>query len=85
MRIRSQQLIDGASYGPDALQAICKAFDAAWDQIEWAYGTDPEVTEAGRLKLANILLSIANEESRDVAALKRAALERMVPRRRRRG
>jgi len=31
--MRAKQLIDGASFGPDALRAIGEAFDAAWDEI----------------------------------------------------
>lgn len=65
------------SFGPDALKTIGEAFDGAWAEIEDAYGTDPAVIEAGRFKLANTLLSIANNETRDVEALKSAALRRM--------
>ena len=39
---------------------------------------DPLAVEAARLKLADALLSIANEDSRHVEVLKRAALQRMA-------
>lgn len=31
--MRARQLIDGASFGPDALKAIVEAFDQAWSEI----------------------------------------------------
>jgi hypothetical protein len=75
--MRARQLIDGAAFGPEALKAIGEAFDAAWADIADTYGKDPLQIEAARLKLANALLSIASEDSRDVEVLRRAALERM--------
>jgi hypothetical protein len=76
--MRARELIDGASFGPDALKAIGQAFDAAWDEIAANFGNDPTETECARLKLANAVLSIANEDSRDVDVLKNAALQRMA-------
>ena len=76
--MKSRQLIDGASYGPETLRAVGKAFDLAWTEIAGNFGEDPSEIEAARLWLARAMLSIADEESRDVAALKQAALERMA-------
>jgi len=76
--IKARQLIDGACFGPDALKAIGAAFDAAWAEICNNFGDDPIDVEKARLRLANALLSIANEESRDVEVMKRAALQRMA-------
>ena len=76
--MRARQLIDGASFGPDALKAIGAAFDAAWADISGRFGTNPVAIEAARLKLANAVLSVASEDSRDVEALKRGALQVMV-------
>jgi hypothetical protein len=33
-----RQLIDGASFGPDALKAIGEAFDATWAAISANFG-----------------------------------------------
>jgi hypothetical protein len=74
----ARQLIDGASFGPEALKAIGAAFDAAWAEISGNFGDDPVDVERARMRLANALLSIANEDSRDVEVLKRAALQRMA-------
>ena len=74
----ARQLIDGASFGPEALKAIGEAFDAAWAQIARNFGDEPEDVEKARLRLAKAMLSIADEDSRDVDVLKRAALQRMA-------
>jgi hypothetical protein len=76
--MKARGLIDGASFGPDALKAIGAAFDEAWKAIEGNFGSDPQEVETARLKLANALLSIASNDSRDVEVLKRAALEVMA-------
>jgi hypothetical protein len=75
---KARQLIDGASFGPEALKATGEAFDAAWAEIASNFGYDPTDLEKARLRLANALLSIADEDSRDVEVLKRAALQRMA-------
>jgi hypothetical protein len=76
--MKARKLIDGASFGPDALKAIGKAFDDAWLEIAVNFGTGPLQIETARLKLAEAILSVANEDSRDAGALKRAALQRMA-------
>jgi hypothetical protein len=76
--MKARSLIDGASYGPDALKAIGRAFDEAWAQIAGNFGSDPVVIDAARLKLANALLSVADDDSRDVEVLRQAALQRMA-------
>jgi hypothetical protein len=75
---KARHLIDGASFGPEALKATGEAFDAAWAEISNNFGDDVEDVEKARLRLAKAILTIANEDSRDVAVLKRAALQRMA-------
>jgi len=76
--MKARQLIDGASYGPDALKAIGIAFDQAWSEIEGNFGGEARTVEGARIRLAKAILSIACDDSRDVEVLKRAALERMA-------
>jgi hypothetical protein len=76
--MKARQLIDGASYGPETLKALGEAFDAAWQEIASHFGNDPEDTAKARLRLAHAVLSVAAEDSRDVAALKSGALEVMA-------
>jgi hypothetical protein len=75
--MEARRLIDSASFGPDTLKAIGQAFDEAWADIEGNFGCD-QSREAARVKLATALLSIASDDSRDVAVLKKAALEVMA-------
>jgi len=76
----AHELIDGASFGPDTLKVIGEAFDTAWAEIAGGVGTDPVAIEATRMKLANAVLSVDRENTHDVEALKRAALETMASR-----
>jgi hypothetical protein len=73
--MKARALIDGASFGPDALKVIGRAFDEAWVSIAGNFSA--EQTAAARLRLANAVLSVADEDSRDVEALKQRALEVM--------
>jgi len=71
-------LVDGASCGPDTLKAVCEAFDQAWAEIAGNFENTPSEIEAARLKLAEAMMSIATEDSTDVAALKAGALQAMA-------
>ncbi|MFZ0854613.1 MAG: hypothetical protein WAO08_36115 [Hyphomicrobiaceae bacterium] len=82
---RARQLIDGASFGPEALKAIGAAFDAAWAEIAGNFGNGPPDVEKARVRLAKAILSVANEDRHDVAVLKQSALQRMALDYRRRG
>ena len=74
----ARRLIDGASFGPEALKAIGAAFDATWAEIAGNFGDVAADIEKARLRLAKAMLSVATEESRNVDALKRGALQRMA-------
>jgi hypothetical protein len=76
--MKARKLIDGASFGPDALKVIGKTFDDAWLEIAANFGNDPLQIETARLRLAEAVLSVAHEDSRDAGVLKRAALQRMA-------
>jgi hypothetical protein len=76
--VEARQLIDETSYGPEALKAIGQAFDEAWAQIAGNFGDDSIDIQKARIRLARALLSVADDDSRDVGVLRRAALERMA-------
>jgi hypothetical protein len=76
--MKARQLIDGASYGPNALKAMGQAFDEAWRTIEGNFGGNPSDIERARTRLAEALLSVATEDSHDVRALKNGALQAMA-------
>jgi hypothetical protein len=76
--MKAREMLDGASYGPDALKTIGLAFDQAWETIAGNFGEDPHDIERARLRLATALLSVASDDSRNVEALKRGALQAMA-------
>ena len=76
--MKAHHLMDSASYGPEALEAIGQAFDTAWREIAGNFGNDPGDVELARVKLAKAVLSVACEESRDVEVLKNGALQAMA-------
>jgi hypothetical protein len=69
----ARQLIYGASFVPETLNALGEAFDAAWVEIAGNFCGAADI-ETARHNLANALLSVASEDYRDVEVLKRAAL-----------
>jgi len=71
-------MVIDASFGHEALRAIGQAFDAASAEIAGNFGSDPQDIECLRLRLAKAMLSIANEDSRDVDVLKQTTLEQMA-------
>jgi hypothetical protein len=76
--MKARTLIDGASFGPEALGALGRAFDEGWMEIAHHFLGDRLIEEGARLRLANAILSVATEESTDIQVLKRAGLEAMA-------
>jgi hypothetical protein len=60
----AKKLIAGAAYGPAELKIISNAFEAAWQDIATGYAS-PLAIRAARLKLANVVLSLAADGVRD--------------------
>jgi hypothetical protein len=59
------------------LTVLFKAFDDAWEQLAPKHGDNPLAIEAARLKLANVILSLATEDSKDSEVLRAAAFRVM--------
>ena len=57
--MRARALIDGASFGPDALNAVSQAFDHAWAEIAAHFSGDSGVADAARIALANAIFPLA--------------------------
>ena len=74
--MKARQLIQGATFGPEALKVIGKAFDDAWSEIGSQF--DKQQAQLVRLRLARAVLSVATEDSRDPDELKNAALQTMA-------
>ena len=76
--MKARNLINSSTYGPVTLKVITKAFDDAWSEIASQFNQTGLQSEAARLKLANAVLSVAKEDSRDANELKNAALQIMA-------
>jgi hypothetical protein len=75
--MKARELISNASYGPDQLKVLGKAFDDAWGQIAPHVSGKPSGVEAARLKLAQIVMSLAKDGLLDAQQLTDAAVEAM--------
>lgn len=80
--MRASRLLEdfSPSFGPEALNVISQAFDAAWAEIAGNFGDTPQQIEIARLKLADSILSMASDASQDVELLKNAGLAVMAQR-----
>jgi hypothetical protein len=58
--MKARTLIEGASFGPDDLKIIGRAFDMAWEQLQPQFSGDAAGAEAARMRLANVILELAN-------------------------
>ena len=74
----ANQFIEGASYGPEALQIVCQAFDEVWPSIAGKLRDDPAAIEAARLKLANTILIFPNDAINSAGLIRNSALYRMA-------
>jgi hypothetical protein len=74
--MEARNLIQGATYGPETLKVIGKAFDDAWSEVGSQF--DGLQAQSARLNLAQAVLSVAQEDSRDPDELKNAALQVMA-------
>jgi hemoglobin-like flavoprotein len=73
--MKARQLIEGSTFGPDALKVMGKAFDDAWSEIAPHFSQNGLKSHSARLRLARAVLAFATEDSRDADALKNAALQ----------
>ncbi len=61
--MKARNLLSGAAYGPERLKEIYQAFDEAWKVIEPLVEDTPLAREAARLKLANMILAVAQSDA----------------------
>lgn len=73
--MRARQLIGGAAFPPDVLKALGEAFEDAWAEIAPGVSTDPNVVDAARLSLAEIVLVIAKAGPIDRDRIKAGAVD----------
>jgi hypothetical protein len=76
--MKARQLIQDTAYGPEKLKVLFQAFDEAWTSIAGSFGNDPSSVEAARTKLANVILSLAQDDATDATQIKNSALRIMA-------
>ena len=76
--MKARRLVAAAVYDPTTLRAIGKAFDDAWEQISPQVSARSDAIEAARLKLAEIVLSLTKDGTRDPGKLTEAAMRLML-------
>jgi hypothetical protein len=69
-------LADGC-YNPKQLKDIPTAYDAAWAKIAPGTGTRPKAVAAARMKLADVVIGIAENGTQAPAEITAAALKIM--------
>jgi hypothetical protein len=76
--MKARQLINDAAYGPDELRVLFDVFDQVWEAIAAGVGNDPAAVEVARLKLANLILSLARGGSLDQPEQLKAAVLQLM-------
>ena len=72
--MKARKIIAGADFDPAALKVIGQAFDEAWADVAANFEGKRSI-EAARLKLANIVLTVARTEGHhDASTLKNTAV-----------
>jgi hypothetical protein len=68
----ARRLLEHASFTPETLNVIFRAFDEAWNEVAHLF---PEKTEEARTRLAHAILIVAREDSDDAEMVKNGALQ----------
>ena len=76
--ITAKQLLENASYGPEARKIVFRAFNEAWNSIADNFGDDPPTIQMARVVLANAILNIPHDKITDVEQIKNSALQTMA-------
>jgi hypothetical protein len=67
--MKARRLFESASYNPEQLKALGKAFDDAWVRVSPNVSARAEAVEAARLTLADIILTLAKQGDFDPGRL----------------
>jgi hypothetical protein len=78
--MRARRLIEDASYDPDQLEAMGKAFDDAWARIAPSTSSRRQDVEAARFAVADIVLGQAKHGNFDPQSLADSAARLILSR-----
>src|SRR4051794_10684152 len=77
--MRALQLLKDVASDQQALDTLSEVLEPAWNEIADRYVGCPVAMEAARMKLAQIILSVAMQGTRDPAQMRAAATRLFVP------
>ena len=66
-------MVEGATFDAAKLNVIAAAFDSTWNEVAASVGSDPQIIEAERSRLAAIILTLAEHGIIDLDSLKSMA------------
>jgi hypothetical protein len=72
--MRAQSLIDSSAFGPDELRTIQDIFDEAWEAVAPTIGSDQQLIDETRYRLASCIVAAASNGIREPETLKEAGL-----------
>ena len=76
--MEARRVIENSSFDPATETILCKAFDAAWSQIEPHFEGDEPATENARMRLAYAVLIVARQGDDNTEQVKNDALQVMA-------
>lgn len=76
--MKARKLSEGASFDPQQLKTIGKAFDDAGKRFAPSVSPHPGSVETARLRLANVILSLAKNGAQDAENLTEEAAKIML-------
>ena len=76
--MKARQILADAPFSPNTRKVLTKAFDDAWEQIAPSGGVSAKAIETERLKLAQIILTLARTGNRDTQHFTDAAVRLML-------
>ena len=76
--MRARAMLGSAVFDPEQLKKVGKAFDDAWEVVVPQVSKRSEVIEAARLKLAEIIIGLARNDTMDAQTMAEAAAQMML-------
>jgi hypothetical protein len=77
--MKARTLVAGASFGPDQIKVLTRAFDEAWVLVGPSVSARPEAIEAARTRLATLILGLGQKAGKlDAEQLRDDAVHLML-------
>ena len=76
--MKARAMLGSATFDPATLRTVYKAFDDAWEIVAPQVSKRPEAIEAARLKLAEIVISLARDGKLDAKTMTETAVQMML-------